>query len=125
MSAEDIKTVTLDPNNPPTLSMEQRRRMNGIADARIELEAANDLDNPAWTQEDFDRAARTYTPDMIVALRKRHGLSQTAFASRYGIPPRQLQDWEQGRKIPSATVHTLLRVIDQEPEAVARALMST
>jgi len=122
MSASNIKTVTLNPNNPPSLSREQRERMDEISDDAIEVDAANDRDNPAWTARDFQKARRPFTPAMIIAIRKRHGLSQAAFAERFGLPHRQLQDWEQGRKAPSATVHTLLRVIDREPHAVIRAL---
>jgi len=35
MSASNIKTVTLNPNNPPSLSREQRERMDEISDDAI------------------------------------------------------------------------------------------
>lgn len=51
-----------------------------------------------------------------------HGLSQAEFAQRFGIPLETLGDWERHRSEPDATVLALLRTIEREPEAVARAL---
>ena len=58
----------------------------------------------------------------VVAIRKRSGLSQNAFAAKYGIAPATLKDWEQNRREPEGPARTLLLVIDKEPEAVTRAL---
>jgi len=52
----------------------------------------------------------------------RSGLSQAAFAARYGFNRRTLQDWEQGRVTPDAAVQAYLRVIDRNPQAVVSAL---
>jgi putative transcriptional regulator len=59
---------------------------------------------------------------MIAHTRKRLGLSQAAFAERYGIPVATLRDWEQGRRQPDKAVFSYLRVIQREPEMVAKAL---
>ena len=58
----------------------------------------------------------------IVALRKRLRLSRQAFADRFGLEVRALQDWEQGRRVPDRAARVLLTVIDRDPEAVVRAL---
>ena len=58
----------------------------------------------------------------IVALRKRLKLSRKKFADRFGLDVRAVQEWEQGRRVPSRTARVLLTVIDREPEAVVRAL---
>jgi putative transcriptional regulator len=58
----------------------------------------------------------------IRALRRRLGLTRAAFAARYQIPLRTLQNYEQGRQSPPAGVLTLLRMIDREPETTARIL---
>ncbi len=58
----------------------------------------------------------------IVALRKRLKLSRKKFADRLGLDVRAVQEWEQGRRVPSRTARVLLTVIDREPEAVVRAL---
>lgn len=55
-------------------------------------------------------------------IRKRQGLTQEAFALRYGFSLGRLRDWEQGRTLPEPSQRILLTVIDREPEAVRRAL---
>lgn len=50
------------------------------------------------------------------------GLSQPAFAARYGVPVASLRDWEQGRRKPDAATRNYLRVIAAMPDAVARTL---
>ncbi len=71
------------------------------------------------------KPARVYAPENIdvKAIRARTGLSQAAFASRYGFSVSSLRDWEQGRSRPVASAKVLLVVIDKEPEAVRRALV--
>ncbi|MDE0034239.1 MAG: helix-turn-helix domain-containing protein [Deltaproteobacteria bacterium] len=58
----------------------------------------------------------------ILALRKRMKLSRQKFADRFGLDPRAVQDWEQGRRVPDRAARVLLTVIDRDPEAVIRAL---
>jgi putative transcriptional regulator len=58
----------------------------------------------------------------VRAIRSRLGLSQAAFAGRFGIPQGTLRDWEQGRRRPEGPARVLLLVIKEEPEAVSRAL---
>lgn len=60
----------------------------------------------------------------VKALRKRLGLTQAAFAQRYGFEVSSIRNWEQGRRQPEGPARTLLMVIDREPEAVWRALAS-
>ena len=50
------------------------------------------------------------------------GLSQAAFATRYGIPAGSLRDWEQGRRMPDGASQSYLRVIARMPDLVAKAL---
>lgn len=68
--------------------------------------------------------ARVFVPaDVDVkAIRARLGLSQSAFAARFGFSAAAVRDWEQSRRKPEATARVLLTVIDREPEAVQRAL---
>ena len=63
-------------------------------------------------------------PDFVnvKAIRERSGLSQIEFARRYGISPRSLQEWEQGRRQPEGAVRAYLIVIDRNAEAVESAL---
>ncbi len=58
----------------------------------------------------------------VKAVRKRLGLSQAAFAARFGVSIGTLRDWEQKRRRPEGPARVLLTVIDREPKAVERAL---
>jgi len=58
----------------------------------------------------------------IRAIRANLGLSQIEFARRYGLSPRSLQDWEQGKRKPDSAMRAYLTVIDRNHEAVERAL---
>ncbi|MBB6307149.1 helix-turn-helix domain-containing protein [Xanthobacter tagetidis] len=68
--------------------------------------------------------ARAFVPADIDAKgnRKRLGLSQAAFAARFGFSAGAVRDWEQARKRPDPSTRVLLKVIEREPEAVERAL---
>jgi putative transcriptional regulator len=58
----------------------------------------------------------------VKAIRKRAGLTQPAFAARYGFSVGAVRDWEQGRRRPEASARVLLTVIDKNPRAVDEAL---
>jgi putative transcriptional regulator len=58
----------------------------------------------------------------VRAIRRRNGLTQAAFAARYGFALGRVRDWEQGRTQPEPAIRILLTVLDKEPEAVSRAL---
>jgi len=69
--------------------------------------------------------ARVWHPPAEVdvrAIRKGTGLSQSAFARRFGFSPGAVRDWEQGRRRPDAAARTLLLVIARSPEAVEDAI---
>jgi putative transcriptional regulator len=58
----------------------------------------------------------------VRAARKRLGLTQAAFAAKFGFQPSTLRNWEQGRTRPDGPARVLLAVIDRHPEAVEDAL---
>ncbi len=58
----------------------------------------------------------------IRQLRGRLGLSQAAFAARYGIPVANIRQYEIGRTMPPPAVQSFLKVIAAEPELTAAAL---
>ena len=68
--------------------------------------------------------AAVFIPETIdvAAIRKRQKLSQVAFARRYGLPPGTIKDWEQKRRQPDRAAILLLKVIEQAPDMVARAI---
>jgi putative transcriptional regulator len=66
-----------------------------------------------------------HIPDEINVKRIRENLNMTQkdFASHFGFSLRTVQEWEQGRIMPSGGAKAFLVVIDREPEAVKRALI--
>ena len=60
-------------------------------------------------------------PD-IKSIRKQFGLSQSQMASFLNVSKRTLENWEQGRRSPTGSAQTLLRIMEREPGAVKRAL---
>jgi putative transcriptional regulator len=54
----------------------------------------------------------------VAAARAATGLSQAAFARLLGVSVRTLQEWEQGRKMPSGAAATLLKVASRHPEVL-------
>ena len=59
-------------------------------------------------------------PDVKI-IRERLGLSQAAFAERFHLRERTVQQWEQGRAMPDQPARVLLRAIERFPDAVAEA----
>lgn len=58
----------------------------------------------------------------VRAIRRKLGLTQAAFAARYGFSIGRVRDWEQGRSAIDTPSRILLTVLDKEPEAIERAL---
>ncbi len=63
-------------------------------------------------------------PIDVQALRARLGISQEAFALRYGLDVATVRNWEQGRTTPEGPAATLLQLIDRDPEKVVDLLAS-
>jgi putative transcriptional regulator len=79
----------------------------------------------AWTRGENDRVQVTlvHVPEVDVRdVRRKMGLSQAQFATRFGLPPATLRNWEQGRARPDVPTRVLLAVIAKHPEAVEDAL---
>lgn len=72
------------------------------------------------------RKYRVHVPEKVDVrkIRRRLGLSQEAFAQKYGFALSAVRDWEQGRRTPERSARILLKIVDKEPEAVSRALAS-
>ena len=96
-----------------------------MAKEAFETIAAGLVDAIAFAQGDISRG-KVHVVEVpaidVAALRKKLGLSQTRFAAAFGVSPGTVKNWEQGRRYPEGPARALLRVIDQEPEAVLRAL---
>jgi putative transcriptional regulator len=55
----------------------------------------------------------------LLAARTQAGLSQAEFARATGVSVRTLQEWEQGRKVPSGAAQSLLKLVSRHPELLA------
>jgi DNA-binding transcriptional regulator YiaG len=106
---------------------EQIRANKGRVDvAKVRAAAEDQID--AWKREDGidDSAlgpARYVVPATNVqGLRERLGLSQEAFASRYRLSLRTVQEWEQHRREPSEPARVLLYAIANDPKGLETAL---
>ena len=94
-------------------------RLAAMTDEEIDATALADPDNPPLTDEELARLRPAPQPRRI---RERLNLTQEPFAEQFEIPLGTLRDWEQGVGLPDTSARTLLRVIEQDPEAVRNAL---
>ena len=79
----------------------------------------------AWTKGKNDnvRVTLVQVPEVDVRkVRLKMGLSQAEFATKFGLPPATLKNWEQGRSHPDAPTRVLLAVIAKHPESVEDVL---
>ena len=78
----------------------------------------------AFAERKASYGCKPHVPEEIDIrrIRRKVRMSQTEFAEHFGVSVRTVQDWEQGRRVPSRASRAFLMVIDREPEAVQRAL---
>ena len=63
-----------------------------------------------------------FTPKDVKNIRAKVGMSQTEFASAFGISVSTLRHWERGDRVPHGPALVLLNVVEKEPQAVLKAL---
>jgi putative transcriptional regulator len=98
-------------------------RIDAMTDEDIARQIAEDPDVAPDMSEALERGefVRLHTVDLY-GIRTRMGLSRDAFAGRFGLDPAEVKDWEEVGGVPDEAIRTYLRVIEREPEAVARAV---
>jgi putative transcriptional regulator len=64
----------------------------------------------------------SFNAGQIKAIRKSVAKSPREFSSKFKIPVRTLEGWEQGRRRPDLAACVLLRVIEKNAKAVEDAL---
>ena len=114
-----VVKFTLDPDNLPELTAEEKAALDALTDAEITAAAEADPNNPPLTDAELERVAMARR---VQGVRSASGPTSEAFAARYGIPVATLRQWELGRRTPDRTSLAYLRVIAALPEEVARAL---
>jgi putative transcriptional regulator len=108
-----MKSASSSPRSRRKGSALGRRLVAGLAEALAH--ARGEIELPSYTVAVPDRVD-------VVKLRRRLGLSQSAFAHAFGLDVTALHAWEQGRRRPDRAARVLLAVIAKEPQAVLRAL---
>ena len=111
--------LTLDPANPPRLSLETEARMAAMTPEQIEANAASDPENPPLTEDELRRLNKAR---FIRETRKATGLPQEVFAREYLITPGRLRDLEQGRTEPDGAFLAYMALILHSPEGVKSTL---
>lgn len=109
-------------------TLAQIKREGGGTVDRRKLRATADADIARMIADDPDLAPDLSTlgsplPD-VCGLRRKLGLTQSAFASRIRVPLATVRNWEQGRTYPDPAAVALLTILDREPRAALRALAS-
>ena len=54
----------------------------------------------------------------VAVIREGTGLSQSQFAKLLGVSVRTMQEWEQGRRMPSGAARTLLMIAAKNPKVL-------
>ena len=57
-----------------------------------------------------------------LSINSRGDFTQQEAADFLGVPLKTYIDWEQGRRVPEGPARVLLKVIENDPKAVERAL---
>jgi putative transcriptional regulator len=81
----------------------------------------------AYTKGQADaKTYRVHVPEAIdvKAIRTKLGMTQEAFAGRFGFSVNTLRHWEQGLRQPEGPTRAYLLVIDRAPKAVQKALQA-
>ncbi len=58
----------------------------------------------------------------VKAIRKKTGMSQQRFCATFGISLGTLRHWEQGLRSPRGAARVLLKVVEQNPHVVIKAV---
>ena len=87
------------------------------------IESAEEALAFAEGKEDHDSIVHIPDEINVRRIRKKMGMTQEVFANYFGVNLRTIQDWEQGRRVPSGASKNFLFVIDKEPETVRRVLI--
>jgi len=105
--------MTIDPNMRP-LCVSGRIDTDRV-DATTEEEIARQ-------KAEDDKKAMLDAARYARRVRKRLGLTQAEFSLRIGVSIDTIRNWEQGKRCPTGTARSLLKVLDKAPEASLAAL---
>ncbi|MFI4987517.1 MAG: helix-turn-helix domain-containing protein [Alphaproteobacteria bacterium] len=95
------------------------KRLRALTDAEVEAAARSDAAARPLTTAELKELRRPPEVD-VRSVREKLGLSQSAFAAKFGFALRSLQDWEQGRRRPLGPARMLLVMIERDASTVER-----
>jgi putative transcriptional regulator len=98
----------------------KRSRSEINADAAAEKRAAGVTDNWTIARVHRDGVVTEIRMPQVKAIRETLGLTQSAFAKRFRLRLRTIQQWEQRRAVPDSPAILLLRAIEADPIFMAR-----
>ena len=102
---------------PMTVNWE---KIDATTEEEIEQQATED---GVSADVDMAKAFRVRPSSFYRGLRERLGnLSQAEFALRLGLDEQTIVNWEFGCAVPMGPAEVLVRVLEREPEAFARAV---
>jgi putative transcriptional regulator len=112
----DEKTVRFrpDPATPPKADWS---RVDAMSDDERHAAAVADPDAQPLSDAQLTHMRRA--PN-VSEIRQKMGLGIDEFAKRFGLSPVLVREWEERRRFLDPAAKVLLRVIEREPEAVAR-----
>jgi putative transcriptional regulator len=98
-------------------------RIDAMTDEDIARQIAEDPDVAPDMSEAIERGdfVRLHIVDLL-GIRTRMKLSRDEFAARFGLDPTELIEWESVGGVPAEAIRTYLRVIERDPDAIARAV---
>lgn len=76
----------------------------------------------SYVEGETAEAFVVHKPLDVKAAREKLGMAEIEFAETFGFAIGTVRDWEQGRSQPDRPAEVLLRMIEQEPDAVRRVL---
>ncbi len=112
------------PTSPDGVSRIDWDRIDALTDEDIAKSVAGDPDAaPINFHVGKTLRLKSEAPEVDVkAIRGNIGLSQAAFADRFGFTKRAVENWEQGIRRPDRAARILLWLIDRHPGAVDAAM---
>jgi putative transcriptional regulator len=97
------------------------RKLAGKALAKLEAERdvwQEVLDGVREIKAGGGRRTKVEPRSRVSRVRLKSGLSQSQFAAALGVSKRTLEQWEQGRRVPSGAARTLLKIAERHPEVL-------
>jgi len=97
------------------------KKLTGKALAKFEAERnvwQEVLDGVREIKAGGGKRKQVHPKSQVARIRLKSGLSQREFASALGVSERTLEEWEQGRRVPSGPARTLLKIAERHPEVL-------